>query len=128
LPGVTAQERSQPAAANSQVSTPKSIREWKLLRTRARSAAEFRALSAWCDGQLQRCRRKQTQYEKSLQEYYAAGRFYHPVKTAPREDERLKSQIDGCKQRASYWSRLSRQYSDKAKTTESALPNDQARP
>jgi len=99
---------------------PKTSREWKQLRGRAKTPTEYRALSKWCDSQANECRRHQSSLESELRDYYANYCCYNPVKQRPRRDETLKSQIESCKRDDKRWSDLATVYSAKARALESA--------
>ena len=106
--------------ANSQDVTdvPKTSREWKQLRAKAKTQTEYQALSKWCDSQAGECRRHQASLELELRDYYAHDCCSNPVKQRPRRDEILKSQIEGCRRSGKRWSDLAALYSVKAQTLE----------
>ena len=90
-------------------------REWKRLRSHAQTAEEFQALSSWCLYQSGLCQRKQSESETKLRDYLASEHRYNPPKQVPREDERIKSEIEACKKRQKHWNDLAALYAGKAK-------------
>jgi len=105
-----------PADSRDNTDVPKTSREWKQLRAKAKTPKEYQALAKWCDSQAGEFQRRQAGMESELRDYYANQCCYNPVKQRPRRDEILKSQIESCKRDGKRWSDLATRFSTKATT------------
>ena len=104
--------QDESVCSQSEVRVPKTEREFKRLRSHARTAPEFRALAGWCDSRADECQAKQIRCEVELRQYYEHPPI-QPVKF-PRRDEVLNVLIASYKSQVARWKELSRAYLSKA--------------
>ncbi len=87
--------------------------QFKCLRSQARTAEDFKALSKWCRQRAETYRKKKEDCEAELREYYSRPSPLALAKYPPR-DKSLKALIAHYRELSARWSELENLYSKKA--------------
>jgi hypothetical protein len=101
------------AAQQPSPALPITNHEWNALRARARTAADFRSLSKWSQGQAESCRRKQSDCEAELRDLNEHPPS-HPFPRNPPREESLRNLIVFYRDQARRWDGLARAESERA--------------
>jgi hypothetical protein len=99
-------QTSQPEAATQ--SRIQNTCQYKALRKRAKTASDFKALSAWCTDQSAVCRRKIAQLEAELNDYHSGSP--RPAPKYPPRDQTLRDLIAHYRIVAGNWQRSAENY------------------
>ena len=99
-------QTSQPAATTR--ARVQNAREYRALRKRAKTADDFKALSAWCSDQSAICRRKIAQLEVELNDYHSNS--LRPDSKYPPRDETLQTLIAHYRIVAGNWQKNAENY------------------
>src|SRR5215471_50 len=101
-----AQSQMSPASATR--ARIQNSREYRSLCKRAKTADDFKALSAWCSDQSSICRRKIAQLEAELNDYHSNPS--RPGSKYPPRDETLRNLIAHYRIVAGTWQRSAEDY------------------
>jgi hypothetical protein len=99
-------ETALPAAATR--GRIQNTREYRALRKRAKTADDFKALSAWCSDQSAVCRRKIAQLEAELNDYQPGSP--RPGQKYPPRDQTLRNLIAHYRIVAANWQKTAENY------------------
>jgi len=112
---------AQPGGANGV--KIRNSREYKGLCKRAKSADDFKALSAWCSGRSTMCKRKVAELEAELSDYYSKPSVAGP-KYPPR-DQTLRGLIAHYRSLAGQWQASADRYTARLASLDATSTNQQ---
>ena len=124
LASIAGYTRAQPAVPQPEAASRNRIhntRGYKALCKRAKTADDFKALSAWCADQSAVCRRKVAQLEAELKEYNASSP--RPGPKYPPRDQTLRDLIAHYRLLSAKWQESAENYMGRLAKLESASTN-----
>ena len=112
-------QTSQPAATTR--ARVQNAREYRALCKRAKTADDFKALSAWCSDQSVISRRKIGQLEAELNDYHSSSS--RPGSKYPPREETLRSLIAHYRRVAGNWQKSTENYMARSAKPQAMDPN-----
>ena len=109
----------QPAAPQAQSAATVTTKVWKRLRSKAKTAEEFRACANWCRSQASIHQETLAQYEAELKAYNARPAGRQGPKYPP-TSESIREHAEYYRRLVKHWSDLAKSYDAKASAAEAS--------